>query len=234
MDTDRRRIIVFVKYPLENAVKTRLARDIGAVRAAGLSRAMATDAVEAAVETGREVVVAFTPDANADSFADWLGRDVRFEPQGTGDIGARMLRSFESAFASGVSSAVLIGSDIPDLSADIINRAFALLAVHDAVLGPAADGGYYLIGFSGRGFLPVVFAGMQWSTALVAGRTLDILRDSGKNCALLPKLRDIDTLGDLRSWMADTKTAGVRAGQRVRSTHTRRYCENELAKEAGL
>jgi hypothetical protein len=229
MDTDRRRIIVFVKYPRENEAKTRLARDIGAGRAAGLSRAMAMDAVDAAVETGREVAVAFTPDENAGAFADWLGRDVLFEAQGTGDIGARMLRSFESAFAGGVSSAVLVGSDIPDLSAEIINRAFALLAAHDAVLGPSADGGYYLIGFSRAGFLPDVFGGMRWSTALVAERTLDILRDSGKNCALLPKLRDIDTLNDLRSWISDMRAAGRRA----RSTRTRRYYENELAQEAG-
>ncbi len=229
MNTDRRRIIVFVKYPRENAVKTRLAHDIGARRAAELSRLMAMDAVDAAMETGGEVVVAFTPDGNAGAFAEWLGRDVLFEAQGTGDIGARMLRSFESAFAAGATAAVLVGSDIPDLSADIIDRAFALLAVHDAVLGPAADGGYYLIGFSRAGFLPDVFGGMRWSTALVAVRTLDILRDSGKNCALLPKLRDIDTLNDLRSWMSDMRAAGRRA----RSTRTRRYYENELAQEAG-
>lgn len=226
-----RRIIVFVKYPEENTVKTRLARDIGARRAAGISRLMAMDAVDAAAKAGREVVIAFSPDDRADAFREWLGGELLYEPQGDGDIGARMRRSFESAFAGGVANAVLVGSDIPDLSSGIIDRAFALLGAHDAVLGPSTDGGYYLIGFTRGGFLSSVFEDIRWSTATVAERTMERFRASGRKYATLPGLRDIDTADDLAAWMAGAASSGGPRGAVARPSRVRRYYEEELARE---
>lgn len=226
-----RRIIVFVKYPEENMVKTRLARYIGARRAADISRLMAMDAVAEAAKTGRETVIAFSPDDRADAFREWLGGGLLYEPQGDGDIGARMRRSFVSAFAGGVSSAVLVGSDIPDLSSTIIDRAFALLGAHDAVLGPSADGGYYLIGFTRGGFLPSVFEDIRWSTATVAERTMERLRASGRKYATLPGLRDIDTADDLAAWMAGAAPRGGARGDVARPSRLMRYYEKEIARE---
>ena len=101
------------------------------------------------------------------------------------------------AFSDGFEKALVIGSDIPSLTISVINKAFDYLDTADAVLGPTQDGGYYLIGFSKKTFLPDVFHGIQWSTSSVFQNTIDIFDKSCSKVRLLSRLRDVDTFEDL-------------------------------------
>ena len=109
-----------------------------------------------------------------------------------------MARSLQAAFSAGVTRAVIIGTDCPELDADLLQAAFEKLDSHDLVLGPAIDGGYYLIGM-GR-FIPDLFMEIAWSTAEVFAKTVEIAKRLELAIALLPKLSDIDYPEDLEIW----------------------------------
>ena len=102
------------------------------------------------------------------------------------------------AFAGGFDRAIVVGSDVPDLPEAFMQESFAALEAYDSVIGPALDGGYYLIGFKRETFLPEVFQGIEWGTDRVLTRTLDIFGEHQRTAYLLPPLRDIDTPEDLR------------------------------------
>jgi rSAM/selenodomain-associated transferase 1 len=108
-----------------------------------------------------------------------------------------MRNAFIEAFEMGFRRVVLIGSDIPDLPLDFIEEAFTSLKKKDAVIGPAFDGGYYLIGFRGRTFSPMVFDGMAWGTKTVFEKTMTVLRKLNRRVHTLAERRDIDTIEDL-------------------------------------
>jgi hypothetical protein len=120
-------------------------------------------------------------------------------PQEGNDLGEKMKNAFVRSFSAGTEKAVLIGSDIPDLSMAIIDEASVSLDTCDAVIGPASDGGYYLIGFRKDSFLPGVFEGIPWGTESVCGETLRLLYRAGCRVHVLPEWHDIDTADDLRS-----------------------------------
>ncbi|HWR89829.1 MAG TPA: TIGR04282 family arsenosugar biosynthesis glycosyltransferase, partial [Dissulfurispiraceae bacterium] len=108
-----------------------------------------------------------------------------------------MSLAFEDTFERGYREALLIGTDIPDLPLDVIHEAFSAGKTHDAVLGPARDGGYYLIGFRKTSFTPEIFNDMPWGAADVCARTMDVFRRSGKSVHMLPAWGDVDTARDL-------------------------------------
>jgi glycosyltransferase A (GT-A) superfamily protein (DUF2064 family) len=105
-----------------------------------------------------------------------------------------MEHAFRSVFQTGACSAVLVGTDIPELDSGIVRQSYKLLASHDAVLGPANDGGYYLLGL--RKAVPELFRGIAWSTPRVYAETLEKIRNLKMTCAVLPLLLDIDTEAD--------------------------------------
>jgi len=109
-----------------------------------------------------------------------------------------MKKALFQSFRQDFSRAVIIGSDIPDLPGEIINKAFLCLQTHDAVIGPSSDGGYYLIGFSYDTFLPEAFDGINWGTHKVYQKTLNRLKNTGHQVGILPKWSDIDTYDDLK------------------------------------
>jgi rSAM/selenodomain-associated transferase 1 len=113
------------------------------------------------------------------------------------ELGDRMKNAFQWAFSRGHSRVILIGSDLPDLPAEIINDAFASLNNHDAAIGPALDGGYYLIGFRNDAFSPRIFDDIPWSTSAVFARTIEILREEGRDVRQLRFWKDIDTPEDI-------------------------------------
>lgn len=134
----------------------------------------------------------------------WLGGESSFRPQGPGDIGARMERSLNAAFAGGAERAVIIGSDIPGLTSAIIIKAFDALEHHDLVFGPAADGGYYLIGATAGCFrqgTSYFGQGIGWGTSTVLPRTLGMVRDAHLTYTLLEALTDVDRPEDLPAAM---------------------------------
>ena len=150
-------VIVFVRYPMAGQVKTRLAESIGPESAAQLYRCFVADILDKMIGGLWKTEVHFTPAERGWDFQNWLGDEYRYVPQQGADLGERMVRAFEDFFDRGTRRAVLIGADLPDLPAEFIRRGFEELDENDIVLGPSADGGYYLIGFTKEGFASAVF-----------------------------------------------------------------------------
>lgn len=126
---------------------------------------------------------------------DWFGTDMICHQQSGGDLGARMSAAFQTSFDLGIDKVAIIGTDCPKLKAEIIAKAFDELIDQDLVLGPAKDGGYYLIGLRRR--IPELFDGIKWGTSEVFAETLMIAKNLGLNIAVLPTLADIDRPQDL-------------------------------------
>jgi rSAM/selenodomain-associated transferase 1 len=135
---------------------------------------------------------------NEQLMQEWLGSSLVYRRQSEGDLGDRMASAFQASFAAGMTAGVLIGSDCPDLNASLMAEAFQLLRQHDLVLGPALDGGYYLIGL--RRLIPELFTGIPWSTAEVLQQTITIAKRLGLAVAKLPLLSDVDRPEDLSVW----------------------------------
>jgi hypothetical protein len=144
----------------------------------------------------------FTPAEAGEAVRGWLGGGATYLPQADADLGGRMQSAFEAAFAEGHRRVVIIGSDLPGLTGELLRAAFDHLHHHPAVLGPAHDGGYYLLGM--REMMSELFHGIPWSTGEVFDRTMAKLRALGITPALLPALGDVDVAADLpegwREW----------------------------------
>lgn len=202
-------LILFARYPEPGTAKTRLIPALGAEGAATLYRQMTEHTLSQVrrwVErqsggqmklSTRQVEIRFAGGSEVKMQA-WLGPNWRYVPQGTGDLGDRLVRSLQATWETGASRIVIIGTDCPELDARLLHQAFALLAHHDLVLGPAVDGGYYLIGV--RQCWPELFQNIAWSTAAVLQQTLTIGQQLGLAIALLPTLSDVDYPEDLAVW----------------------------------
>lgn len=191
-----RRLILMTRYPVAGKVKTRLIPALGEEGAALLHRRMTERALETARKVGApiEIEVCYT-DADVEPMRDWLGAGVLLREQHPGDLGQRMWRAFEGAFDEGAAPVVMIGADSPDLTAGLLAKAFARLGEYDLVLGPARDGGYYLIGLSRP--IPELFEGVPWSSDAVLTQTLRIADELGLAVAGLDVLGDVDRPEDL-------------------------------------
>ena len=200
-------LIVFVKYPQPGQVKSRLANDFGNEFAADLYGAFILDILESAAKGDWQLHIHFYPPEKETGIKKMFGNDHEYRPQRGADLGTRMKNAFEDCFSEGFKSVVLIGSDLPDLPSKLIEDAFAALDnPKDAVIGPATDGGYYLIGFRYDKFLPAVFEGLAWGTGSVFSETLNILQTRGYQTAIMPKWQDIDTRDDLINLMERNKS----------------------------
>lgn len=142
-------------------------------------------------------IICYYPETAGESVKSWLGEKYAYYCQRGADIGEKMNDSFLMAFQNGFSRAVLIGSDIPDLGGDIIEKAMEKLTSFDAVIGPCLDGGYYLIGFNRKTFLPRVFKKISWSGPEVFDQTMNIFSQFNYTVYRLPRLNDIDEFEDL-------------------------------------
>ena len=204
-----RRLIVFTRYPEPGKVKTRLIPTLGDAGAARLHRDMATHTLAWARELsgrdGTSVEVRFEGGSQA-SMQEEFGAGVRYVPQGPGDLGARLTHAVSEAAAAGAGDIVIVGTDCPEMTVDIGRRAFDGLQSRDLVLGPALDGGYYLIGL--RRPLPGLFRDIPWGTAEVLNATLRRANELGVSYLLLEELRDVDRPEDLPVW--EQATSGTR------------------------
>jgi len=192
-------VILFLKAPEKGRVKTRLAASLGNERALDLYRCFVEDTIGMLDRDGLRLLIFFTPPSSRSLIVAWLGDRYSLVPQEGEDLGRRMHHAFQTAFARGFNAAVIIGGDSPDLPCRIIDEALTALEDRDVVLGPARDGGYYLIGFRKGAFLPDAFFGISWSAPDVFAKTLAILRDAGRRVHILPLWQDVDTLQDLRA-----------------------------------
>jgi hypothetical protein len=191
-------LIVFVKYPQPGQVKSRLAKDFDGDFPAGLYKAFVLDVLERMMNGDWQLQVFFYPPGKETEIKELFGNDHEYRPQLGTDLGARMKKAFTDCFAAGFKSVVLIGSDCPDLPLKIIEDAFAVLdSPSDAVIGPAADGGYYLVGFRRDKFLPDIFEGLTWSTPFILQESIQILKTKNYTPQLIGEWHDIDTSDDL-------------------------------------
>jgi rSAM/selenodomain-associated transferase 1 len=191
-------VLFFVRHPAAGQVKSRLAAVLGDDNALCLYRAFVEDMLETIDGTGLPCRICVHPPDAVPLVSTWLGPHRRYLPQTGKELGERMEQAFRAIFAEDAASAVLIGSDLPDLPAGLLREAFGALEGHDAVIGPARDGGYYLVGFRRVGFLPGIFRGMPWSGPDVADRTLERFREHRASVHILPFWQDVDTVEDLR------------------------------------
>jgi rSAM/selenodomain-associated transferase 1 len=201
---------VFAKWPQPGEVKTRLAATTSPQWAASLAQACLLDTLDRLARVPKRRFVIFTPATAQSSFASVVAGRFELRPQSSGDLGQRMKTFFADCLQDGTDRAVLVGTDSPNLPTDYVVTALADLERVDVVLGPATDGGYYLIGCARR--LPPIFDGIAWSTSRVLDETVTLLREAGMSLALLPPWYDVDTLSDcrmLRGHLAALRAAGV-------------------------
>ncbi|QJB55133.1 TIGR04282 family arsenosugar biosynthesis glycosyltransferase [Pseudodesulfovibrio sp. zrk46] len=196
-------ILFFVKYPEPGAVKTRLAEDSSPELAAEFYSVFAKEKLdELSHGSNADIIICFTPEDRKAETREWLGSGFRYIAQKGGDLGRRMENAFREAFFMGYDRALLVGSDIPALTSDIVNHGLEQIESGAAVLGPAEDGGYYLIGFPRGGMVPEVFHDIEWSTDTVAQETRNKLEAADLECRELEHLDDTDTLDDLEPLVA--------------------------------
>lgn len=189
-------LIVFAKAPIAGHAKTRLIPALGAQGAAALAECLMHATLEHAVAAGiGPVELCVTPDRNHPAFAAAVRRHgIVLTEQGDGDLGARMARAFDRVLRSHA-QALLIGTDAPRLDAAYLRAAASALSSADAVFGPAADGGYTLIGM--KQARPELFAGMHWSHDQVMAHTRLRLAQAKLRHLELPVLHDVDEPPDL-------------------------------------
>ena len=199
---------MFAKHWMPGQVKSRLAATIGEHLAAQLYFAFLRTLIGRLDHAGDRRIVVFAPAEAATAFAKHSGKRWQLQPQAEGDLGHRMAGFFDCAFAAGAKRVVLIGSDSPLLSAELIARAFEQLKHQRVVLGPAGDGGYYLVGAAGE--TPPIFAGIPWSTSDVLDCTLQHLDKARWNYSVLPTGYDVDELADLQRLQQDLSALPAR------------------------
>jgi rSAM/selenodomain-associated transferase 2/rSAM/selenodomain-associated transferase 1 len=195
------RLIIFTRYPEPGKAKTRLIPALGEDGAAELQRQMSEYIVNRlrCLADGRRVEIEIRyVGTDEEQMRSWLGPDLVFRAQGGGDLGERMARAFGESFHGGAGEVVLIGTDCPGVTPDLVETAFAELRRADVVLGPALDGGYHLVGM--RKDLPALFRGIPWGTAEVFERTLAVAQALGATVALVDRLQDVDRPEDLPVW----------------------------------
>ncbi len=209
MKNDKNCIILFVKYPEYGKVKTRLAKTIGPRRAMEFYRRCVADTIALLCRIGHDVVIAFEPADRKDDAVCWLGDAFWYIPQRGDDLGEKMLNAFRDVFNEGYSRAVLVGSDIPDMPENVFGEAFSALSGNDLVIGPASDGGYFLIGFRDDSLAPELFRDIPWSTDAVLMYTLEVVRKEKMTHHILPGWHDIDLPEDLWDFLERCRAAGT-------------------------
>ncbi len=201
----RESIILFTRFPEPGKVKTRLIDTLGAQGAADLHKSMTEQTLQRIrpVLTQRQTQLLIYYSGNSQSaMLSWLGSDSTVCRQQGTDLGERMEHAFAQVFSQGIQQAVLIGTDCPGLTGKIISSGLETLKKHSLVLGPAVDGGYYLIGLCrpDKTTLPgpsILFNTIDWGSEHVLQQTVTRARNTGLSYALLPKLHDIDRPEDL-------------------------------------
>lgn len=196
-------LFLFTRFPQPGRTKTRLIPALGASGAADLQRQMTEHLLrrfQGFCEGQSLALEVHFAGGTTAQMRHWLGDAVVLKPQGKGDLGDRLKFALQQGFTAGLQPIIVIGSDCPEVSEAQIAPALTLLKSHDVVLGPAVDGGYYLIGLN-RLYVPL-FENIPWSTAQVLERTRAIAHQSGLSLAQLDPLSDIDRPEDLPLWNA--------------------------------
>jgi rSAM/selenodomain-associated transferase 1 len=193
-------LLIFARHPELGRVKTRLAAGIGAEAALAVYEELLqhTYNATASVAAHKTVWLAEAPTTAGSLPAVWNTYEQQL--QFPGDLGLKMQAAFSHAFSHGAKAAVIIGTDCPGLTTALLTQAYAALTTHDVVIGPAEDGGYYLLGMNE--LYQDLFANKSWSTDSVLTHTVADAARLGLRVAQLPTLRDVDDAADLAAWRA--------------------------------
>lgn len=204
-------ILLFTRYPQPGRSKTRLIPKVGALQAADIQRQM-TKTILGRVSQYIHAYpcdLSIYYDGGSESLmSEWLGAAYHFKKQLSGDLGLRMASAIADQLAH-YNEIVIIGSDCPAIDESILQQAFAALQHNDIVIGPAYDGGYYLIGVQGsihKDTLYCLFSNINWGSSEVLQQTITQIRDKELSFKLLKKLHDIDTPEDLRYYNYNPNT----------------------------
>ncbi|WP_413175659.1 TIGR04282 family arsenosugar biosynthesis glycosyltransferase [Anabaena azotica] len=205
----KQHLIIFTRYPAAGKTKTRLIPALGDIGAANLQKQMTEHTilqVNKLQKTSAITVEVRFAGGNGELMQNWLGLDFVYKTQGEGDLGERMMRSLADAFDNSAEDVIIIGTDCPGLNSQILTTAFEQIQSFDLVLGPALDGGYYLIGL--RKLIPELFYQIQWGTAQVFSQTVEIAQKINLSSVYLTTLADVDRPEDLPVWQQTWKGVG--------------------------
>ncbi len=201
---------IFAKEPRPGRVKTRLGHETTPPWAAAVASAFLEDTLTRLAAMAAKRILVYAPAEAGTFFRGLAGTHYTLEPQEAGDLGRRMEAFLRRHIRQSAQRLILVGTDSPTLPVEFVDQAFDLLDLADVVLGPAMDGGYYLLGCGRR--VPPIFSGISWGAAGVLQETLLRLADSSWRIALLPPWYDVDTLDDWRvlaGHVAAMRRAGV-------------------------
>ena len=192
-------LTIFTRYPEPGLTKTRLISALGEEGAAALHKKLTEKTIqkiEQLVKTSTIEPVIYFEGGDLVSMQNWLGLDRLYKPQSHGDLGKKLEKAFADAFSAGAQRVVTIGCDCPGLSKEHIDRAFDALYLKDLVLGPATDGGYYLIGTKYP--IDALFEDVPWGTDKVFKKTVSLAQQLGLSIEILEELHDVDRPEDLK------------------------------------
>lgn len=190
-------LIIFIKYPEAGKVKTRLAKDIGDTEAAEIYSQMTRTIIERTSDPANySTIIFYDPPEKEQEVKEWINKkELSYLPQLGNTLGERISSAFKEVYSSGTDKALIIGSDCVDVDKEILNKAIEALNTTDVILGPAEDGGYYLLGLNK--YTPEIFQDIQWSTERVLEETIQKINTNGLKYELLKTLKDVDTVDDL-------------------------------------
>lgn len=186
-------LIIFYRNPELGKVKTRLAKTIGEEKALAIYLKLSSHTRDSTEELAVTKVIYYSEFADTEDH--WPNTSYQKKVQQGNDLGDKMHDAFVNAFADGYKSVCIIGTDCLELTPSIIKNAFKQLKTHDAVIGPALDGGYYLLGMNE--FHPEIFKEKSWSAASVCADTILDFKNLKLSFSKLEMLSDIDDENDL-------------------------------------
>jgi rSAM/selenodomain-associated transferase 1 len=196
MNLDSKTVVgLFVKYPEAGKVKTRLAKTVGFEEAARIYDELAKtnfEVLKKIQNVNVQIAIYYDPPERKIEIEDWLAKASLYIPQKGKSLDQRLIEAFRELFNRGYHKAIILGSDTLALSENILSEAIKKLDEKEFVIGPAMDGGYYLIGMSC--FMPEVFEGIPWSTGEVLAKTIEKMNKYGYEYQLIETLEDLDEI----------------------------------------
>lgn len=201
---EKNALIIFVRYPVIGKVKTRLASSISKEFALGFYKECSRHLFTEIVRNQKDFYTSFLFCSEKDELnkmMDWAGSGFEYYYQEGSDLGERMSNAFKKVFTLGAKKAVIIGTDVPDISKNLITSSFILLDEKDFVIGPSTDGGYYLLGM--KNLSCNLFSDIIWSTETVLDQTISRIDENNCSFVKLEQLYDIDDERSLKLWMKE-------------------------------
>jgi len=202
-------IIIFCKYPEAEKVKTRLGREIGHKKAVNIYKIFLKNLGKILNKIDKDKIIFMNSLSNEKYFTNLFGNNNKYYLQTGNNLGEKMFLAFKKVFSLGYKNAVIIGSDVPEITDTIINKGINLLDKKHFVIGPTIDGGYYLLGINKNNLDKIIFEDIDWSTDKVFKQTCNKIKILNKSKILLKKLNDIDTLSDLKNYINRTNNTNL-------------------------